>query len=153
MPKNWPSIWNLWDSLGRTLRNRVFGHMRTVEALISLRIRAVWSGSSLSAKRVVGYCRMYERRATARLILCACAGRSETAQVWRHFALDAAYFILVHFIPFNVIQLSFCMSPAWCTQENYCSNTMTSVAWGNFVLCMSRNRMNVINVVDIKSKE
>ena len=44
------------------MRKFVFGHMRTVKAQISLRIRAVWSGPSLSANRIIGFYRMYQRR-------------------------------------------------------------------------------------------
>ena len=40
--------------------------MRTAKAQISLRIRAVWSGSSLSANRIIGYYRMYQRRESPR---------------------------------------------------------------------------------------
>ena len=53
--------------LGHALRKRVFGHMRTAKARISLRIRC------MSANRIIGYYRMYERRAKARMILYACA--------------------------------------------------------------------------------
>ena len=37
------------------MRNRVFGYMRTAKAEIGLRIRAVWSGPSLSAKKIIGH--------------------------------------------------------------------------------------------------
>ena len=43
------------------------------KAQISLRMRAVWSGPSLSASRIIGHYRMYEWRANARMRLCACA--------------------------------------------------------------------------------
>ena len=82
----------------RALRKHVFGHMRTAKAQISLRIRAVWSGPSLSANRLIRYYRMYERRAKARMILCACAGWSEFAhilQIRRHC------FCLTHTIYFH----------------------------------------------------
>ena len=78
---------NVW-LLGLAKRKRVFGHMRTAKVKISLRIRAVWSGPSLSANRIIGYRGMYEWRAKARMILCACAGWSEFAyfaHVRRHF--------------------------------------------------------------------
>ena len=71
----------------RTMRKRVFGHMRTAKTQISLRIRAVWSGPSLSANGIIGYYRMYECRAKARILLCACAGWSEYA----HFAHIQSY--------------------------------------------------------------
>ena len=56
------------------MRKLVFGHMRTAKAKISLRIRAVWSGPSLSANRIIGDYRMYQWRANAWMGLCACAG-------------------------------------------------------------------------------
>ena len=56
------------------MRQRVFGHMRTAKAQISLRIRAVWSGPSLSANRIIGYYRMYQWRANARMRPHACVG-------------------------------------------------------------------------------
>ena len=46
--------------LGLALRRHVFGHIRTAKAQISLRIRAGWSGPSLSANRIIGYYRIYE---------------------------------------------------------------------------------------------
>ena len=49
--------------LGLTLRKHVFRHMWTAKAQISLRIRAVWSGPSLSAKRISEYYRMFQWRA------------------------------------------------------------------------------------------
>ena len=35
---------------------------------------AVWSGPSQSANRIIWHCRLYQRRANARMKLCACAG-------------------------------------------------------------------------------
>ena len=37
----------------RAMLKRVFGYMRTANAQITLRIRAVWSGSSLFAYRII----------------------------------------------------------------------------------------------------
>ena len=37
------------------MQKRVFSHMRTAKTQISLNIRAIWSGPSLSAKRNIGY--------------------------------------------------------------------------------------------------
>ena len=48
----------------------------------------VWSEPSLSSNRSIGHYKMYEWRAKARMILCACAGWSESADfvhVRRHF--------------------------------------------------------------------
>ena len=65
-----------------------FGHMRTAKTQISLRIRAGLSGPSLSANRIIGKYRMYQLKAKARMILCACVEWSESARfahVRRHF--------------------------------------------------------------------
>ena len=81
--------------IGRAKQKRVFGHMRAAKAQISLRIRAVWSGPSLSANKIIGYYRMYEWRAKARMILCACKRWSKSANfehVRRHvFAWGGPY--------------------------------------------------------------
>ena len=69
---------------------RAFGHMRTAKALIRLRECAVWSGPSLSANRIIGYYRVYEWR--TRIIVCACAGQSESA----HFAHVRGYCFAWH---------------------------------------------------------
>ena len=88
---------------GRTMRKRVFGHMRTAKTQISLRIRAVWSGPSLSANRIIGYYRMYDWRINVQMILCACSGWSESAHlahVRRHFSITKhAYIILTPLNP------------------------------------------------------
>ena len=42
-------LYTLWKHLDRAMQKNVFGHMRTAKGKISLRIRAVWSGPSLSA--------------------------------------------------------------------------------------------------------
>ena len=60
--------------MGRAMRKRVFGHMRTAKAQISLHICAVWSGPSLSAYRIIGNYRMYQVKSNARMRLCACVG-------------------------------------------------------------------------------
>ena len=53
------------------------------------------SGSSLSANIIIGYCKMYYWRANARMILCACAGLSESSHARRHcFAWSGPYKIL-----------------------------------------------------------
>ena len=54
--------------------------MRTAKAQISLRIHAVRSGSLSAINRITGSSRMYEWRAKARMIFCACAGWSESAR-------------------------------------------------------------------------
>ena len=66
MSMRYPSI------IGPSHAKRVFGYMRTAQ--ISLRIRAVWSGPSLSANRIIGHYKMYQRRANARMRLCAYVG-------------------------------------------------------------------------------
>ena len=70
----------------------VFGNMRRANAQISLRMRADWSGHSLSANRKRGYYRMYERRAKDRMILCACAGWYESV----HFVHVRGHFFAWH---------------------------------------------------------
>ena len=50
------------------------GHVRTTKAQIRLRIRAVWSGPSLSANRVIRYCRICRYIANVFIGLCALAG-------------------------------------------------------------------------------
>ena len=80
--------------MGNAMRKHVFGHVRITNAQISLRIRAVWSGPSLSANRIIGYYRMLQWRANVWMILCACAGWSESAHhftdIWRHFFVSLA---------------------------------------------------------------
>ena len=74
--------------LDHTMRKLVFRHMWTTKAQIRLRICAVWSGPSLSANRIIRHYTMYEWRAKAQGILCACTGWTEFAQfahVQMHF--------------------------------------------------------------------
>ena len=59
--------------MGLAERNRLSVQMRTEKAQISLSIRAVWSGPSLSANRIIGHYRMYKWRANTQMRLCACA--------------------------------------------------------------------------------
>ena len=85
--------------------------MRTVKAQISLRIRAVWSGQSLSAYIIIGYYRMYEWSAKARMILCACAACSKIAHLFEGtFSLDAAM-IIYTFCPVHAIFSESFLSP------------------------------------------
>ena len=60
---------NIFALLGCTMRKRVLGHTQEAKIQISRRIRGIWS----SANRIIGYYRMYEWRAKARMLLCACA--------------------------------------------------------------------------------
>ena len=53
----------IYQYLSCAMRKRVFGHMHTEKAQISLRIRAVWSGPLLSTNKSIGYYRIYEWRA------------------------------------------------------------------------------------------
>ena len=75
---------------------RIFGHVRTAKALISLRIRAAWSVPLLSTYRIIWFYRMYELKAKARYYfahaqkdlrrkICACCACSDT------FLLGTAY--------------------------------------------------------------
>ena len=47
------TVIQLWNQFVSTMRNRVFGHMRTAKAQVSLRIRVVWPGPPLSANRII----------------------------------------------------------------------------------------------------
>ena len=68
------------------MQKPVIRHMRTP---ISLRISAVWSGPRLSTKRIIRYYEIYERRASARMILCVCTRCSECV----HFAHVKIHFL------------------------------------------------------------
>ena len=96
----WVTLLYIWAA---QCEKCVFGHMRIVTTQIIWRIRAVWSGPSLSTTRIIGYYIMYEWRAKAWMILCACAGWCESAHFthaprhlfawhgpffWRHWLLD-----------------------------------------------------------------
>ena len=65
--------------VGKTMRKRVLGHIRTAKAQISLCICAISSGPSLSVNIMARRYRMYQG-SSAHIILCACAGR-----IWRRF--------------------------------------------------------------------
>ena len=82
--------------------------MQTAKAQISLRIRAVWSGPSLSAYRIIGY-RMYEWRALSQMILCTCAGCIESAQsahAQMHFFASLAICVCIYTIFLREIRRS-----------------------------------------------
>ena len=65
---------------------------------------SVWLGSSLFAKRIIGYYRMYEWKAKARIIFCTCAGWSEYA----HSSRKHTYIILTPLKPhFHIVKLGF----------------------------------------------
>ena len=73
-------------NLGRVLRKRVHGHMRTAKAQISLCIFKVWSRHPLSANKIIVYYRIYEWK--------TCAGWFESASfahVEGTFSLDATH--------------------------------------------------------------
>ena len=80
------------------MRTRVSMHMRTAKAQISLRL--VDSEFSRSVIRIGGYCRIYERRAKAWMILFPCAGWSESARfalVRRHvFSQRSLYHVTMN---------------------------------------------------------
>ena len=71
---------------------QVFGHMRTAKVKISLRIRAVWSGPSMSTNSIIGYYMIFQWRANAMVKLCTWAGSCKSA----HFA-----YVQRHFIPWR----------------------------------------------------
>ena len=77
----------------------VSGHVRLAKAQISLRIRAVWSGPSLSANRIIRYYRMNGQTVSAWMILCACAVGSISANfahVRMHFFAWRGLYIFQH---------------------------------------------------------
>ena len=76
--------------MDRAIGKRVFWHMRTAKAQISLRVRAVWSGPMLSTAWINGYYRMYHWRAKTRMRSRACAVWCESAHfvhARRHFSI------------------------------------------------------------------
>ena len=79
---------NVTNYIGWAMWKPVFGRMRTAKAQISLRIGAGWSGPLLSANRVIGYYRIFQWRANARIRLRKCAEWCESAcftLAQRHF--------------------------------------------------------------------
>ena len=70
--------WCAGEQTGPSHAKKCLRDMRTAKTQINLHIRAAWSGPSLSANRIIGYYRMFEWRAKAQMILCAC--ESESAQ-------------------------------------------------------------------------
>ena len=64
-------LWIIWCTTKRPLRN-----MRTMQALISLRICAGWSGPSLSTYRINGYCSICLRTKNVQIRLHGCARSS-----------------------------------------------------------------------------
>ena len=80
------------------MRKRVLGHMRTVMAQISLRIREVWSGHYLSTNGITGYCWMYHRKQKPGWFF-AYAHDDLNLRILRMFegtfALDAAHITIV----------------------------------------------------------
>ena len=102
------------------MRKRVFGNGRAAKAQISLRIRAVWSGPSLSANRIVGYYRMYEWSAKARMTIRLAhydPNLCNLRMLEGTFSLDAAhiYYTMLNiyskyydtFIAYHIIVLNF----------------------------------------------
>ena len=53
-------------------KQTVFGHMRTANAQISLRIRIVWSGPFLPTDKIIGRYSKYQCRANGRMRFGAC---------------------------------------------------------------------------------
>ena len=85
-------LYKMW---ALTCENMSGGIMPMGKAQISLPIHVVWSRPSLSANRIIGYCRMCEWRAKACILLRTCAGLSESVHfvhVWKHcFAWSGLY--------------------------------------------------------------
>ena len=85
--KFWGRICCIYSKWAEPWEN-IFRHMQTAKDHISLHFHSVWLGLSLFANRIIGYKRLYEWRAKAQILLCTCAGWSESAHfvhVWRHF--------------------------------------------------------------------
>ena len=76
----------------------VYRQVQAAKIRTSLHICPVWSAPLLLANRIIGYYRMYEWKAKAWMILCACTGWSESAHfvlVLRHFLLDIPFLTLL----------------------------------------------------------
>ena len=93
-----------------TMRNCIFGNMRRAKAQISLRIRAVWSGHSLSANRIIRYYRMYEWRESKGLdyllrrmiwicVFCASSKAPFSFNATRTVSQASAFISLYFFLP------------------------------------------------------
>ena len=123
--------------------------------IISLRLSicGVWSGSSLSANRIIGYYRMFQWRANARMRFCACAGRWESvhfARAKRHFfAWSGPYITGWNLeVAFPVLQHMFC----FCYQQTAYSpfNIFQKVVFFN--LALHSEEVNLQFPVMIKCK-
>ena len=130
------------DSESDGPRQTKFGHVRTVKAQISLRIRAVWSGPLLSANRIIGYNRTFQWRAITRMKLCACAWWFDWAQfahAQRHFFAWRGPDEKASFISLKVSYESKCQiqkrnSIMNATQLMKCRRLpMRGIYWSNFV--------------------
>ena len=108
--------------------------MRTAKAQISLHIRAVCSGPSLSANWIIGYYRMYEWRADSQMILFACARWCKSTKSARpmcnhlpqqhfccwplqdgHFCCSSSFFLRSVFVEILFLYAILCHStPIWC---------------------------------------
>ena len=81
--------------MGHAMRQSAFGHMRTAKAQISLRIRAGWSGRSLSASIIIGYYWLFQWRVNVQIRIWACVvwfQYAHFAHARRHvFARDSLY--------------------------------------------------------------
>ena len=81
-------IYNKFRAIKKCIlgQKRVFGW--TAKSQISLTIRTVWSGPSLSANGIIGYYRMSEWRSKVRIVLYTCTWQSESTYLtpaWGHF--------------------------------------------------------------------
>ena len=81
-----------YNDMGHAMQKCAFGHKRTVKAQEC----EGWSGPSLSAARIIGFYRVFQWRAKARIKFCACAGWCESADfahARRHFFVWHGLFI------------------------------------------------------------
>ena len=88
-------------------RKRLLCNMRTTHSLISLRLSAGWSGPSLSAYRINGYCSICRRTENAQIRWHRCArwsGSTLSAKcIWRPFpALRIIFFFTYLYIGFHL---------------------------------------------------
>ena len=86
----------------------VLRHMWTVKAQISLCIRTVWSGPSLSTNTIIGYYRLYEWSPKSWMVLCTFAGWSESV----HFTYVQRHFFAWH-VPVTVNTFCALLMPLW----------------------------------------
>ena len=84
--------------------------MRTAKSKTILHNRAVWSVTSLSANKTIGYYRMHEWKANARMTRFACAGGSRTAIMVSTLRVILFQKCKYHCLPHRQNEVNFCQS-------------------------------------------